>query len=189
VTLAGPPSLDLARRINIVQGEYRVERDPDIVLCTILGSCVAACLWDPMAAVGGMNHFLLPGQSSVRSGGGAAQRYGAYAMELLINDLLRHGARRERLKAKLFGGACLVKGLTDIGRLNAEFAERFLNAESIEIVGGSLRGERGRRIQFSPTTGRARQTLLAADQPAVLRAEPDLRTLKTPPPSGAVELF
>ncbi len=189
MTPVAAASPDYARRINIVQGEHRVEHDPEAVLCTILGSCVAACLWDPGASVGGMNHFLLPGDAHAQAGGGAAMRYGAYAMELLINDLLRHGARRDRLKAKLFGGACLMKGLTDIGRLNADFAERFLAAEGIEIVGGSLRGERGRRIQFWPVSGRARQTLLAVDQPALLRAEPDLRTLRAPPPSGAVELF
>lgn len=179
------------RRINIVQGEQHVDSDPHVVLTTILGSCIAACLWDPVACVGGMNHFLLPGDRSDGdqfAQGGDAMRYGAYAMELLVNGLLRRGANRKWLQAKLFGGACMMKGLTDIGHLNAAFAERFLQAEGIVMVGGSLRGDRGRRIQFWPGTGRARQTFLAGQQDAALHAELQAPP-KLSPASGAVELF
>lgn len=116
-------------------------------------------------------------------------RYGAFAMELLINDLLCQGARRGRISAKLFGGACLMQGLTDIGRLNAEFAERFLAAEGIQVVAQSLRGNRGRRVQFWPVTGRARQTLVAADQAAVLQVERTNRPAPLSEASGSVELF
>lgn len=172
-----------------MQGEYHVSRDPDVVLCTILGSCVAACLWDATAQVGGMNHFLLPGDPTASVGGGAAVRYGAYAMELLINDLLRNGGRRERMQAKLFGGACMMQGLADVGRLNADFAEQFLAAEGIGVAGGSLRGNRGRRIQFWPVSGRARQTLLGEGQSDVFTTE---RSGPEPLPAvatGTVELF
>lgn len=92
-----------AKRVHIIQGEYKVVSDPDVVLTTILGSCVAACLRDPVSGVGGMNHFLLPGTGSVT--GGDATRYGVHLMELLINGLLKQGARRDRLEAKIFGGA------------------------------------------------------------------------------------
>jgi chemotaxis protein CheD len=85
------------RRVHIIQGEYKVLSDPDAVLSTILGSCVAACLRDPIAGVGGMNHFLLPGNASSPSSGGDATRYGVHLMELLINGLLKQGARRDRL--------------------------------------------------------------------------------------------
>ena len=88
-----------------------------MVLTTLLGSCVAACIRDPMAGVGGMNHFLLPG-GTLGGNDRAVQRHGVHAMELLVNDLLKHGARRDRLEAKLFGGARMIDGLTDVGRQN-----------------------------------------------------------------------
>ena len=128
--------------INIVQGEQAILSDPDAVLSTLLGSCVAACLRDPVAGVGGMNHFLLPGDQ-FDTGGGGAERHGVHAMELLVNGLLRRGAARSRLEAKLFGGARIMSGLTDIGEKNATFAERFLRAEKISVVGGSLRATGG----------------------------------------------
>jgi chemotaxis protein CheD len=161
------------QRIHIVQGEQHVDSDPHVVLTTILGSCVAACLWDAQAGIGGMNHFLLPGHvGNAKPGGNApSMRYGVHLMELLVNALLRTGAQRSRLQAKLFGGACMIRGLTDVGAMNASFAERFLQAEGISVVGGSLRGTSGRRIQFWPTTGRARQVLLVKDQAAIFQEE------------------
>lgn len=180
------------RRVNIVQGEQHVDNDPSTVLTTLLGSCVAACLWDPTIGLGGMNHFLLPGgPGGVKAGtpGSEATRYGVHSMELLVNGLLRKGAQRERLQAKLFGGARMIKGLTDVGALNAAFAERFLRAENIAIVGGSLRGETGRRIQFWPASGRARQILMGREVEAVFLAE---RRTPAPRPVAAgsdVELF
>ncbi len=88
-------SLDLPpRRINIIQGEYKVSNDPNVVITTILGSCVAACIRDPAAGVGGMNHFLLPGSTEALAAGGDATRYGVHLMELLINGLLKQGARK-----------------------------------------------------------------------------------------------
>ncbi len=179
------------RRINLVQGEQHVAKDPAIVLTTILGSCVAACLRDPVAGVGGMNHFLLPG--NLRSAGDSSRdyavRHGVHAMELLVNGLLQHGAQRSRMEAKLFGGARMMKGLTDVGELNATFAERFLKDERIALVGGSLRGGHGRRIQFWPVAGRARQILLGAEQDDVFRAEDQVPDAPPSASFGAVELF
>ncbi|EKN00124.1 MULTISPECIES: chemotaxis protein CheD [Acidocella] len=178
------------KRINIVQGFHHVDNDPNAVLTTILGSCIAACIWDPAAKVGGMNHFLLPGDANARTPAprSDAQRYGVNLMELLINDLLRMGAHKPRMKAKLFGGAAMIKGLTDIGALNASFAEAFLREEGIELVGGSLRGVHGRRIQFWPVGGRARQALLQKETESIMREEttrqPVLRS-----GAGQVELF
>lgn len=180
------------RRINLVQGQQHVDRDPGVVLTTILGSCVAACLYDPVAAVGGMNHFLLPGDHpgfDLSNVGNGAMRYGAYSMELLINGLLREGAARQRLKAKLFGGARMLKGLTDVGDSNAAFAERFLRQEGIAIVGGSLRGDRGRRIQFWPATGRAQQIEFGSNEDAVFRIESRITPPPAPVSSGSLELF
>ena len=172
------------RRVNIVQGEFHVTADPDVFLTTILGSCVAACLTDPVARVGGMNHFLLPGESDA---GHASMSYGVHAMELLVNGLLQSGAKRERLQAKLFGGARMLEGLTDVGRCNADFAERFIKRERIALTGGSLRGERGRRVQFWPTLGRVRQLTLGSAAATVFAEERRVTAIK--PDSGGLELF
>jgi len=137
------------RRIHIVQGEYRVTDDPTVVVATLLGSCVAACIRDPVTGVGGMNHFLLPGEDG-RSHDHEAERYGDYLMELLINGLMKQGAQRDRLEAKLFG------------EKNAEFAERYLRHEGISVVGKDLGGDRGRRLQYWPVSGRARQAYVAS---------------------------
>jgi chemotaxis protein CheD len=175
-----------------VQGEQHVDDDPHTVLSTILGSCIAACIWDGKIGLGGMNHFLLPGnESDARQAnpGSDAMRFGVHAMELLVNALLKRGAQRNRLQAKLFGGARMIKGLTDIGELNATFAEKFLKAEGITLVGGSLRGEQGRRIQFWPVSGRARQVLLAKEAQKIFQAERARPTPAMPASQGAVELF
>ena len=178
-----PAGDEAARKVHIIQGEYRVSAEPDVMLTTLLGSCVAACLRDPLAEVGGMNHFLLPGEA-----GDAGLHYGVHAMELLVNALLKRGARRERLEAKLFGGARISEHLTDVGGLNAAFAERFLRDEGIRVLGASLRGEQARRIQFWPVSGRARQVLLSRSEDQVFAAERQPRA--TPAAAaGALELF
>ena len=144
------------RHVNIVQGEFRVSDDPSVVLTTLLGSCIAACMHDPVAGVGGMNHFLLPETSS-----DGDERYGVHLMELLTNGLMQHGARKDRLQAKLFGGAIVVKGLSNVGAKNAHFAEHCLACEGIALVGKSTGGLRGRRLQFWPVSGRARQAFMS----------------------------
>lgn len=173
---------DGAVRINLVQGDYHVTGDPAAVLTTLLGSCVAACLRDAVAGIGGMNHFLLP------NGDGFAerdmQRYGVHAMELLVNGLLRQGARRDRLEARLFGGGRLHAQLADIGGTNAAFAEEFLRREGIAHVGGSLRGLRARRIQFWPVSGRVRQLLLSVQEDPARKAPAPV-----PSDAGRVDFF
>lgn len=145
------------KRINIIQGEFKVSDDPHVVLTTLLGSCVAACIRDPVAKIGGMNHFLLPGDA----GAARDEQMGVHLMELLLNGLMRKGAQRDRLEAKIFGGARMMAGLSDIGAKNAEFAKRFLSYEGVKLVGGDCGGTQGRRIQFSPSTGRALQSYIA----------------------------
>lgn len=146
-----------ARRIHIIQGEWKVVNDPNVVLSTILGSCVAACLRDPVTGVGGMNHFLLPGTAGAGTSGGDATRYGVHLMELLINGLLKQGARRDRLEAKIFGGAKTIASFSNVGEQNAAFATQFLKDEGIPIVGSSTGGDHGRKLEFWPSSGRARQ--------------------------------
>ena len=187
-TRASPaPDAGTERRVHVVQGEFHVTGDPDVMLTTILGSCVAACLRDPLARVGGMNHFLLPGNSQEAGTGADTVRYGVHAMELLVNGLLQKGARRERLEAKLFGGARMFEGLTDIGPQNAEFAKHFLQREQITLTGGSLQGDRGRRVQFWPASGRARQMTMEQGEATVFAAE--RRAKAMPSDAGSVELF
>lgn len=173
------------RANHVIQGEQRVTSDPEAVLTTILGSCVAACLRDPVAKIGGMNHFLLPGALDDASGA-KSERFGVHAMELLINELLTQGASRRRLQAKVFGGACLNRTLADVGGLNAAFAQQFLEREGITVVSECLRGHLGRRVQFWPVSGRARRIFLPATEPA-LRERP----AATPALAGggALELF
>jgi chemotaxis protein CheD len=178
-----------SKRLHVVQGEYAVSDDPDVMMGTILGSCVAACVRDRVAGVGGMNHFLLPGDKESTGGGPQALRYGVQSMELLLNALYRMGARRERLEVKLFGGARVIDGLSDVGQQNALFAERFLQAEGISLMGGSLRGEQARRIQFWPVSGRVRQMALVDPGRQVFEAE---RAKPAPAPAaddGDLELF
>lgn len=171
------------RTTHVVQGHHAIVDEEGLVLATILGSCVATCLYDPIARVGGMNHFLLPGDE--RSGEG--MKYGVNAMELLINGLLQRGAARGRMEAKLFGGAQVLENLSDIGSQNAAFARRFLSTEGIRIVGESLGGRQARRIRFWPTTGRASQLLL--DRADVFRAERSAPRSEPQVESGALELF
>jgi len=175
------------RTVHVGQGEHHVSAEPEVVITTILGSCIAACIRDPGLGVGGMNHFLLPEGDS----GGSedeARRYGVNAMEILINSLLRAGARRDRLEAKLFGGAAMFDRLRNIGAENAAFAKRFLQAEGISVIGGDTGGSQARRVRYRPASGKAMQRLLADADPGVFVRE---RKLAVPPPAdtGDLELF
>lgn len=173
------------RKINVIQGEYQVSNDPDVVLTTLLGSCVAACIFDPVAGVGGLNHFLLPGDNSDRKSL-QQQQIGVHLMELLVNALMKAGANRSRLEAKIFGGARMMQGLSDIGTLNAKFATEFLNHEGIRIVGGDTGGQLGRRLQFWPVTGRARQSYMKVSEKEAVFERP---AVSRPDTTGNVELF
>ncbi|MGC8202560.1 chemotaxis protein CheD [Aliiroseovarius sp. PTFE2010] len=163
----------------ISQGEYVVGKEATDVITTILGSCVATCLWDPHAQIGGMNHFLLP------DGGGAndeSSRFGAHAMELLINDMIKCGASRNRMRAKVFGGAQLRAGLTNAGEKNARYVLEYLKKEKIPCDGSSLGGPHARRIEFRPYGGSVRQKFVSDAQvapPAIVM----------PAPISDIELF
>lgn len=176
------------RRVGIVQGERGVSADPQVMFSTILGSCVAACLFDPEANVGGINHFLLaepqPGQVVDPA---AAHRYGVNAMELLINEMLCHGARRPRLRAHLYGGANLNAGMRAIGTDNADFAVRFLQQENIPLLVRDLGGIHARRLEFQPAHGRARAKVV---RDSMVPAPPVRRVAPIPAAaSGDLDLF
>jgi len=148
-------SFDSVRTIHVMQGEHGVSDAPGTMMTTVLGSCVAACLHDPVRGIGGMNHFLLPDEGAVRD-----LRHASAAMERLVNSLIKLGARRDRLEAKLFGGSRMIAGLPDVGRRNGEAAMAFLQGEGIRLRAQSLGGCAARRVRFWPASGRAQQMLL-----------------------------
>lgn len=173
------------KRISIVQGEQTVVSEPNVVVTTVLGSCVAVCLQDSVARIGGMNHFLLGEPSPDRPvPEGNLVRYGVHAMELLINEMMKRGAARERLRAHLYGGATMIAGLGSIGRENAAFARRFVETEGIPLGHVDLGGAHARRVEFMPYEGRARSRQVAHAPPI---APP--RPSSPQQPLGEVELF
>lgn len=175
--------------VKVLPGEFFVASE-DVVLTTLLGSCVSACLWDPAAQVGGMNHFLLPsgGDDPLSDSG----RYGAFAMEQLINELLKRGAHRGSLEAKVFGGGRVMENFTtiDVGTRNAGFVLTFLRTEGIRITSQDLLDVHPRRVAFFPTTGRALSKKLAKADPTLVNAEKQYTAkLATANVGGDVELF
>jgi len=144
---------------KILPGEYFVTRS-DEAITTVLGSCIAACIRDPATRIGGMNHFMLPedgsppGKSSwIEGPGGLATRYGSYAMESLINELMKLGARRDRLEVKLFGGGRVLSTMTDVGKKNITFARDFLKLEGFKIAAEDVGDVYPRRVLYFPATG------------------------------------
>lgn len=180
--------------VKLLPGEYFVTSQ-DMVLTTVLGSCVSACVRDSTAGVGGMNHFMLPEDADPSSrSAAAAMRYGAYAMEMLLNELFKAGARRERLEAKVFGGGAVLANMTmlNIGERNADFVLRYLEMEQVRISAQDLRGKLPRRINYFPVTGRVTMRKLKQQGDAVLveHEEQDLaKALSRQQGRDKVELF
>jgi chemotaxis protein CheD len=154
--------------VKVLPGEYFVSVD-DMMITTVLGSCIAACIWDSRARAGGMNHFMLP-EGDVNDGGG---RYGSYAMELLINQLLKAGARREFMQAKVFGGAQVMAGFTsmNVGERNTQFVLDYLATEKIPVVSQDVLDIHPRKVCFFPVTGKAMVKRLAHAHPENLVVE------------------
>ena len=143
--------------IKLLPGEYYVT-DTNILLVTTLGSCIAACIRDKHTGIGGMNHFMLPNSNTSDADPqlNASARYGTFAMEILINQLLKLGARRSNLEAKVFGGGNVMKELTqsDIGQRNADFVLNYLAIENINVVAQDLVDIFPRKVHFFPKTGK-----------------------------------
>jgi chemotaxis protein CheD len=165
-------------------GEYFATHN-DVALLTVLGSCVSACLWDPQRRLGGMNHFMLPGA-------GDSGRLGIYAMEVLINRMLKGGAERARLVAKVFGGANVLDGMDtlNIGSRNAAFVREFLAEERIPVVAQDLEDLYPRKVAFFPATGRVLVKRLAALRDDKLqRSERDYLARLRRAAAGEIEIF
>lgn len=179
--------------VKVLPGEFFVS-DEDIVITTVLGSCVAACIWDRQAGIGGMNHFMLPGGESGREVDptGLAGRYGVFAMEQLINELIKRGGRKANFEAKVFGGGQVLRNMTsmNIGERNAQFVEQFLRTEGIRIGARDLLDVHPRRVAFFPATGRALCKKLAQADASLVAAERQYNArLAAARVGGDVELF
>jgi chemotaxis protein CheD len=181
---------------KILPGEYFVTRN-DEAITTVLGSCISACIRDPSVRIGGMNHFMLPednssGKSSWIDGpGGLATRYGSYAMESLINELMKLGARRDRMEVKLFGGGKILSSMTDVGKKNIEFAKAFLSLEGFKIAAEDVGDVCPRRVMYFPTTGVVMlKRLPALDVVEIVQRETNyLSSLAAKKADDDVELF
>lgn len=173
-------------RIAIVQGEHAVVTRPNVVVTTVLGSCVAVCLQDNVAKVGGMNHYLLGEPiANHRVQDRNLLSYGIHAMELLINEMMKLGAVRSRMRAHLYGGSNMIAGLGMIGTSNSEFAKRFVETEGISIAHIDVGGSHARRVEFQPYEGRSRCNRVAHAPEPLANVLPR-RALEA---AGEVELF
>ena len=141
---------------KVLPGEFYVSKN-DEMISTVLGSCIAACIYDDKLGVGGMNHFMLPIEKGVEptSAHNLNCRYGNWAMEFLINEVLKNGASRQNLKIKLFGGGKIIRSMTDIGLGNIRFAYSYVQEEGLELVSHDVGGPWPRKVNFNPQTGKA----------------------------------
>lgn len=177
-----------ADAVKVLPGEYYVSAD-DLVIMTVLGSCIAACIWDPRVRVGGMNHFMLP-EGGSDSGG----RYGSYAMELLINELMKQGARRETMQAKVFGGGQVMSSFTtmNVGERNTKFVLDYLQTERIAVVSKDVLDVYPRKVCFFPATGKAMVKRLASSNAETLETQErkgSAATVVTSTAGGSIDLF
>ncbi|WP_295641633.1 chemoreceptor glutamine deamidase CheD [uncultured Methylibium sp.] len=178
-----------ADAVKVLPGEYFVH-DEDLAIMTTLGSCIAACLWDRERRIGGLNHFMLP------EGGGAADsgRYGSYAMELLINEMMKRGASRLTLEAKVFGGGAVISGMNtiNVGERNTAFVLDYLKTERIPVVSKDVLDVYPRKVCFFPASGKAMVKRLAPANAEALVAQ-DRAAAKTAVPAttggGSIDLF
>ncbi len=177
---------------KILPGEYYYT-GKNMLIVTVLGSCVSACIRDRITGLGGMNHFMLPDSGDVNNPVSASMRYGSFAMEILINDLLKAGARRENLEAKVFGGGAVLRGFTamNVGERNAAFVMNFLKTERIPVLAEDLNDIYPRKVYFFPKTGRVLvKKLMQTQNDTLAKRELDYaKRLKVEPVGGDIDLF
>ena len=181
---------------KLLPGEYYVTNENEMVT-TVLGSCVAACIWDAVNGVGGMNHFMLPETSKSRLTArdeavvGTALRYGNYAMEHLINTILQHGGKRKNLEVKLFGGGKIIATLGDVGSRNVDFVLDYVDTEALKLVSHDLGDIYPRKVNFYPKTGRVRMKKIKDlhNDTLILREKRYGTQLKDVSVESSIELF
>jgi chemotaxis protein CheD len=186
------PEFDRGVTTTVHQGECLVSEEADLTFSTVLGSCVAACVRDVETGVGGMNHFLLASPSgAARDRYGESARYGAFAMEQLINKVLtRGGGRKSHLEFKIFGGGLINAALSDIGAKNILFVHQFLIDEGYVLAAEDVGGSFARRVIYKPNSGRAFVKRLDSATGASVANE-ELAIVRRRPgrPMGDIELF
>jgi len=172
--------------VKVLPGEFFVHQE-DILIMTTLGSCIAACIWDRDRRVGGMNHFMLP------EGTGDSGRYGSFAMDQLIGELVKRGATRSSMEAKIFGGGAVLEGLStiNVGQRNTDFVLDYLRTERIPVVSKDVLEIYPRKVCFLPSSGKAMVKRLAPTHSETFIAQDRLAQQKTaqPPAGGSVDLF
>jgi chemotaxis protein CheD len=176
--------------VKVLPGEFYVA-DEDLLVMTTLGSCIAACLWDREKRVGGMNHFLLPDTGG--NGGGDSGRYGSFAMDLLIGELVKRGATRATMEAKVFGGGAVISGMNSInvGERNTKFVLDYLRTERITVVSKDVMDIYPRKVCFLPASGKAMVKRLASANTEALAAQERAAASRAAPATsgGSVDLF
>ena len=174
--------------VKVLPGEFFVYAE-DILVMTTLGSCIAACLWDRERRVGGLNHFMLPDAGGATDSG----RYGAYAMELLINELIKIGASRTTMEAKVFGGGAVIGGMNslNVGERNTRFVLDYLKTERIAVVSKDVLDVYPRKVCFLPASGKAMVKRLATTNSDTLAAQELVaqKAQASSGSSGSVDLF
>ena len=177
---------------KVLPGEYFYSA-ADMLIVTVLGSCVAACIRDRVTGLGGMNHFMLPDGGDSNSPVSASMRYGTYAMEVLINELLKAGARRENLEAKVFGGGAVIKGFTSInvGERNAAFVLNYLKTEKMRVLAEDLNDIYPRKVYFFPRSGKVlvKKLMQTHNDTVAQRESAYASRLKVAPVGGEIDLF
>lgn len=178
--------------VKVLPGEYFVSNE-EVLIMTTLGSCIAVCLWDRNARIGGLNHFMLPDANpdGDRGGDSSGGRFGTFAMELLINAMLKRGAMRGSLEAKVFGGGHVIQGMTTllVGERNTQFAFDYLATERIPVVSKDVLDTCARKVCFLPLTGKAMIKRLAPTNPEALVASEQRALRPATPQAGSVDLF
>jgi chemotaxis protein CheD len=179
---------------KLLPGEFYVTREQETIV-TVLGSCVSACVRDAVIGVGGMNHFMLPvsgtNGSWENSATGASARYGNFAMEQMINEILKHGGSRKNLEVKVFGGGRILTQMTDIGLKNIEFVQHYARTEGLQIVASDLGDIYPRKVYYTPISGKVFVKKLRAlhNNTVIERETAYLNELRHKPVEGSVELF
>ena len=179
---------------KILPGEYYVTTAEELIV-TVLGSCISACIRDRVLGIGGMNHFMLPQTDGDGSWGGGsvntATRYGNYAMEHMINDILKNGGKRENLEVKVCGGGKILQKMTDIGMKNIAFVRTYLSMEGLDLVAEDVGDIYPRKVQYMPLTGKLRvKKLRSLHNDTIIKRESEYKhEIEDVPVAGDVELF
>ena len=177
--------------VKVLPGEFFVH-DEDILIMTTLGSCIAACLWDRERKIGGMNHFLLPDAGSGGASGADSGRYGSFAMDQLIGELVKRGANRSTMEAKVFGGGAVISGMNSInvGERNTSFVLDYLRTERITVVSKDVMDIYPRKVCFLPASGKAMVKRLASANTEALAAQERAAAERVQPATGgSIDLF